>query len=336
MKNIFLLIISVTLLLSCNETCEEIIPDRLNQLNHNTVRLEKIFSSKPENSSAQMHQSLMNHPQLYSTWYSMMINAGDLNNPNSLDSAEFKLQAFSRDSIIQYILFNIDSVFKNFTDFEEKIYNGIERYNYLFNEINEIKIGTFYSNFNATVIDADDRIWIGLDMYLGPENEITKNLPPSIPQFYKNKMDAKFMATDVLFGYLMTNKFHLIGEDMISRMLSYGKMAYLLEILAPNENMANRFRYNESELNWCEENEYYIWKHLIDQQLIYSKDQVKINSFFIDGPFTKSLGPESPSNIGIWIGYKMIKDYAQTNCKNIHEILEENNVQTLLSTYDPK
>ncbi len=336
MKNIFLLIISISLLLNCSETCEEIIPDHINQLNHNTVRLEKIFSSKPANSSSEMHQLLLNHPQLYSTWYSMMIKAGDLNNANSFDSAEIKLQAFSSDSIIQYILFNIDSVFKNFTDYEEKIYNGIERYSYLFNKESDINIGTFYSNFNATVIDADDRIWIGLDMYLGPEHTVTKNLPPSIPQYYKNKMDAKFITTDVLFGYLMTEQFQLMGDDMVSRMLSYGKIAYLLELLVPNENMAERFRYNQQELNWCEENEEYIWKHLIDQQLIYSKDQVKINSFFIDGPFTKSLGPDSPSNIGIWIGYKMIKDYANTNCKNIHEILEENNIQTLLSTYDPK
>ena len=283
-----------------------------------------------------MHQFLSKYPQLYSTWYSMMLNAGDLKNTNSIETITNKIKEFSSDSIIQYILYNIDSTFINFKNYEQKIFNGIERYNYLFNKNNDINIGTFYSNFNATVIDTDNRIWIGLDMYLGPEHNITKNLPPSIPQYYKNKMDAKFITTDVLFGFLMTEQFKLMGDDMVSRMLSYGKIAYLLEILVPNEDAAERFRYNQSELNWCEENEYYIWKHLIDQQLIYSKDQVKINSFFIDGPFTKSLGPDSPSNIGIWIGYKMIKDYGSTNCKNIHEILEENNVQTLLSTYDPK
>ena len=38
-----------------------------------------------------------------------------------------------------------------------------------------------------------------------------------------------------------------------------------------------------------------------------------VDPFFLEGPFTKNFGSESPSTIGIWLGYKMIKDYAENN-----------------------
>ena len=40
-----------------------------------------------------------------------------------------------------------------------------------------MKIGTFFSLFNADVHEFDSIIWIGLDMYLGANNKLTKLLP---------------------------------------------------------------------------------------------------------------------------------------------------------------
>ena len=74
----------------------------------------------------------------------------------------------------------MEEEFPDLTLQEEKISVGMSNYNSLFKRgIKEAKIGTFYSNFNATVIENDHVIWIGLDMYLGGENEIIKMLPPN-------------------------------------------------------------------------------------------------------------------------------------------------------------
>ena len=46
---------------------------------------------------------------------------------------------------------------------------------------------TFYSNFEHKVLEIDDRLAIGLEMFLGKENALIKQLPNIYPQYLKNK-----------------------------------------------------------------------------------------------------------------------------------------------------
>ena len=174
-------------------------------------------------------------------------------------------------------------------------------------------------------------------MYLGPDNSIIKKLPSeSLPNYIKEKMDKKYIISDVLFGFLMTHRSQYLGDDLLSKMLSYGKICYLMDLLLPDEDSENKFRYNKNELKWCEENEKYIWQYIIDHELLYEKDFKKISNFFNPGPYTKNFGEESPANIGIWLGYRIVEDYVNSNNFNVKEILQEKNIQKLLSTYEPR
>jgi hypothetical protein len=118
-------------------------------------------------------------------------------------------------------------------------------------------------------------------------------------------------------------------------MLAYGKIAYLMKLILPDEAEENKFRYSKDELNWCEQHENDIWQYIIDNKLLYEKDPSKINIFFSDGPYTKNFGKESPSGIGIWLGYKMILNYVNKTEIKTDEIISEKNIQKLLSTYEP-
>ena len=66
-----------------------------------------------------------------------------------------------------------------------------------------------------------------------------------------------------------------------------------MNLLLPDEDPENKFRYNKSELKWCEENEKYIWQYIIDQEILYEKDFNKISYFFNPGPYTKNFGKDS-------------------------------------------
>ena len=249
-----------------------------------------------------------------------------------------KLQLFINDSIISDIIKEINLEFPDFEYYNKEISKGLNRYESLFGiSYPKNKIGTFFSLFNADVHEFDSIIWIGLDMYLGPKNKITNLIPAeSLPQYVKDKMDKKYIISDVMFGYLMTHNPQYMGDDFLSKLLSYGKTAYLMYLLLPDEDPENKFRYNQSELKWCEENEKYIWQYIIDQEILYEKDYNKISYFFNPGPYTKNFGQDSPAHIGIWLGYRIIQDYAKKTNLDIIEILNEKNSQKILSSYEPE
>ena len=334
----FIFLFIVLSLLGCEETTNSLYLDKSKLVEVNCIHLNPVFLSGDAN---QLHKSLRNYPELYENFYTRMIRAGEkdhLSNPNKIDSFTIpKLQHFLNDSSMKVIFKSIAATFNEFDDYKEKISVGMGNYSDIFNAgITHAQIGTFYSNFNATVLENDHVIWIGLDMYLGNDNDIVKMLPPNtFPNYYKQKMDKKYIISDVFFSFLMTHHFNPMGDELLARMLSYGKITYIMDKILPFESDENKFRYTKDELNWCKENEEYIWRFIIDEKLLYNKEPALIDPFFQEGPYTKSFGPDSPSTIGIWLGYEMIKDYVDYNNVDVVELMKENNIQKLLKYYEP-
>ncbi len=326
-------------LLGCEETYESFYLNNSKPVEVECIHLHSVFLSGNAN---QLHDTLKNYPELYDNFYTKMIRAGDkdhLSDPNKIDSFTIPiLQHFLNDSSMQKIFKNMASSFDDFEKYKNRIGVGMGNYSALFDAgITKAKIGTFYSNFNATVLENDHIIWIGLDMYLGNDNEIVKMLPPStFPNYYKQKMDEKYIISDVFFSFLMTHHYQPIGDELLARMLSYGKIAYLMDIILPFENEENKFRYSADELEWCKENEEYIWRFIVDEKLLYNTEPSLVDPFFQEGPYTKSFGSDSPSTIGIWLGYEMIKDFVEKNEIEIKDLIKENDIQKLLKHYEPR
>ena len=78
-----------------------------------------------------------------------------------------------------------------------------------------------------------------------------------------------------------------------------------------------------------------IWKRLINEKLLYSKDKKKIAQFTANAPFTKGLPEESPSMVGVWIGWQMVRDYVAENDVSVLDLLAEKDVRKILKSYNP-
>ena len=334
--NYFIISSLIVLFVKCTDNPNSIkIEGELKELK--AIRLDQaLIESK---SGEELHFKFSQYPELYKNFYSRMLqmgNSNDLFDTSKHEIVKQNLNQFLNDSTMQFIFKSLEKEFNNFNKYEISISKGFSRYNSLFNKKTNVTIGTFYSNFNATVLETDQIIWIGLDMYLGSQHPVIELIPStSIPQYYKDKMEKKYIVSDVLFGYLMSTIYEPLGDEFLARMLAYGKIAYLMKLILPDEDEKNKFRYNKDDLNWCEQHETNIWQYIIDNNLLYEKDPSKINIFFSDGPYTKNFGKESPSGIGIWLGYKMILDYEKNTKNNPLEIISEKNIQKLLSTYEP-
>jgi hypothetical protein len=91
-------------------------------------------------------------------------------------------------------------------------------------------------------------------------------------------------------------------------------------------------------LDWIEKNEGKVWNYFVSQNLIYSKEITKIGSYVLDGPFTPNMPEQSPGNVGNYIGWQIVKRYADRKNLSVSQVCELNiNPQIILqeSKYRP-
>ena len=333
LKNTTLIICAIAFLCACSDNTYNL---NVN-VSHIDVdltidRMEQDLFDRSKSSEKNHEYLLKKYNILYQGFFTYMINAGD---PFSSQAPD-RLNAFTNDSIMN--LFN-QALNKNFTDFEpfkKELTTAFKHYKYYFPDSTIPIITTFYSNFNSKFFETSDRLGIGIDYYLGKDDSLVKLLPTNqIPQYQKDKMERKYLTADVMYGFLHNRFYEPMGNDFISNMSSFGKILYLLNAMMPETPDHIKLNYTEQEEQWCINNEFNIWKVMINENMIYSTDHKKIRDFTSDGPFTKGLQQESPSRVGAWIGLQIIKDYAKTNDLKLLDVLKEKNIQKILKSYKP-
>ncbi len=108
---------------------------------------------------------------------------------------------------MQNIYSDIDDKFNDFSPYETELKKAFIYYKHYFPDSATPNIITFYSNFNSNIFPFENNLAIGLDMYLGKENKIVKNLPPEhMPQYIKDRMEPEYMVADAV-KYFLLNKF---------------------------------------------------------------------------------------------------------------------------------
>ncbi len=268
---------------------------------------------------------------LYEIFVSDMIVEGSVHDP----AVGERLNRFIKDSTIRSIYNSIENEFQDFSPYHQEFNKAFSHYHYYFPDSLIPNLVTFYSNFNAKVFPTPNTLAIGLDMYLGSDNTYVKQIPTDvIPQFIKNDMNKKYMVADGL-KYWLLNHFYddKVGDDFASKIIELGKIMYLLDAMMPNTSDDIKINYTPKELAWVQYHEDQIWRTLVDEKVLYTKNPSTINQYIIDGPFTKGLPNESPSKVGVWIGWQIVRDYVEENNVELLSLLKEKNNIKILKSY---
>lgn len=321
-----------TILISCSSDPLDVDISSI-QVELKIERMEKELF-KPSSSNVQeTHTFLLEkYDALYQLFFESMLGEGSVHDP----MASNYLEKFITNKDMQKFYSEIDSKFGDFSLHEKELTNAFKYYRYYFPDSSLPQIVTFYSNFNANAFPIGNQLGIGLDMYLGTENEIVKSIPTeTLPQFIKDKMEAKYLVADAVKYWLFNRFFDESSEDFLGEIISSGKIMYLTDALLHDKTDAIKMGYTEQEIQWCKDNEQNIWQIIIDEELLYSKDKKKIAQFTTNGPFTKGLPEDSPPMVGIWMGWQMVRDYVEENGVSVVDLLAEKNVRKILKSYNP-
>ncbi len=198
------------------------------------------------------------------------------------------------------------------------------------------KLVSFYSHFNYPIVVYDSLLAIPLEKYLGSNCEYYDLL--TIPGYKKVSMNQENIITDAMSAWV-NEQFNLkpSGTMVLDEMIYYGKLLYALDLLTPFREDSIKIGYSAEHLKWCFDNEPQVWEFLMQKELIFSSDAKNIKKYIGEGPFTPGFPDGSPGKIGHWVGWQIVRKYAENTDLPLQKILLEENSQKILqvSKYKP-
>jgi len=240
-----------------------------------------------------------------------------------------------------------ERVMKNFPDLKE-IETGLGRafYNYnkafprwritglgmAFFNFNKAKhipsVVTLISGLNESILVSDSVIAIALDKYLGREEEIYYRM--ELPTYLRYEYHRKYIVRDCMESWISTEfPFNESNSNLLANIIYKGKILYALHKMMPDAPDSLLFKYSPKQMRWVKDNTALMWRHLVDNKMLFTTDKFSINKLINPAPF--SFSRESPGRAVTWIGYRIVTSYMKRNKRvKLEELLKDNDYQKIL------
>ena len=193
--------------------------------------------------------------------------------------------------------------------------------------------------YEMPIMFYDTTLVIALDLYLGSNYKMYKQLGPAVPQYVYHRFSKEYILSDcfkeMAFKYIEYNQ----ATSVLDEMLIEGKRMMFASVMLPNVHDTLIYGVSRSKLQWAVDNEADIWSYIVNQDLLYSKNKSDVRTLIGEAPFTACFGNQSPGRIGAWIGWNICRAWVKNNPdKPIRELMQEKNSQKILkeSKYKPQ
>lgn len=186
-------------------------------------------------------------------------------------------------------------------------------------------------NLYTAVTHNDTDLGIGLDMFLGrnfepyariqiPEYATVRFTPENIPVWAARAV------------YNSKYPWNPENQNLLELMIQRGKEIYFLEKVLPGLKPELLLGFTPEQLKWCSENEALIYNFFYQSKtsLLFEKDMQKIMRYVTDGPTTGGMPAESPGNTGSYIGWRIVRSYAERTNSTMHQVLQATDARHIL------
>ena len=201
-------------------------------------------------------------------------------------------------------------VFPDLDGTTAQLSDAFSRYRYFFPDKILPSVYTYISDmyFEMPVLKTDSAFIVALDVYLGSNFPLYQRL--GLPQYKIRCMEPANLPVDVM----KTLYFRDLAPDykqrtLLDRMIDGGKLLLYLDAVLPHTPDSLKICYTGKKLEWARQNEANIWAFMVGNQLLYTTDYQTQSNLIQDGPFTTGFSKESPSRLGIFIGWQIIHSY---------------------------
>ncbi len=254
------------------------------------------------------------------------------------DSGTFnRFQGFKNDKYIEQLNHELETlVYPKVGLIHDELITSFKYLRYYFPEMVVPNSIIYYNSlYHANIFCGKNELGVGLECYLGPNSPSVKKLPnQEFFQWLKNSMRIEYLKRDVLSAWIISNYIPENNSSVVEQMIRWGKIIYLVERCIPDYGKNCLLRYTQDKFNWAEKNENSIWKYLVNEQLLFSKNERDISFLINEGPFTIGLPEKSPDRLGQYIGWKMVHDYMEEHENISLRDLVNTPYNSILQTYN--
>jgi hypothetical protein len=229
------------------------------------------------------------------------------------DGAAGALQVFFDNKYIGELYADVQKKFENTDKIEQDFSDALTRYHALFPQQTVPQVVGVITGFAQANALTDSSIVVGLDMFLGSGYKFY----PTVQRI--NTYQRHRLTPD----YIVPNSVQLLAEDVVGKgnftnnllenMVHQGKILYVCKALQPRTPDSIILGYTSRQTQWTVNSEGSVWAYMVENELIYSTQQLVIAKFMNDAPFTAGLPKASPGRLGRFVGWQMVKSYMERN-----------------------
>ncbi|MCC6288372.1 MAG: hypothetical protein IT249_10850 [Chitinophagaceae bacterium] len=317
------------------------------KVNLQIQRFEKDFFAVDTNNIAASFPVLQQkYPVFFADFIQHILGVSIAEGGSKADSA---IKLFLRD--YRVVKDTSDKVFADFSAIENEVKQGIRFAKHYFPEYKAPeKLITFIGPLDAIFqtptgktgdVITQDALAVGLQLHLGSEASLYQSqfAQSLFPKYVSAKFSPQNIAVNCMKNIVddiyPTNP---NNKTLLDFCIDKGKRLYLLDKFLPNTPDTLKIGYTASQLNGSYKNEGLIWSFLIQNNLLYNTDILRIQSYIDEGPQTQELGEGSPGQISLFVGWQIIKKYMEKHPDTSLDALLKLDAKQVLaeSKYKPK
>jgi gliding motility-associated lipoprotein GldB len=231
----------------------------------------------------------------------------------------------------------VQKKYGNFETETTQIEDLFKHIKYYFPETKTPKVITIISemDYQNKSIYADSLVIVSLELYLGKDHKFYE-----FPDYIKQNFEQNQILPDIVSSFAPRKIAPPVEATFLSFMLYAGKEMYLKDILLPEAIDDVKMGYKPEQIKFCQENESYMWRFFIDNQMLYDTDQKLVPRFINPAPFSKfylEIDNDTPGRVGAWLGWQIVRSYMENNKTSLQDMLKMD-AKTIFenSKYKPK
>ncbi len=238
----------------------------------------------------------------------------------------------------QQVFSEVNNKFENFDTQHSELANFFRHLKYYDARFKLPRVITVadYVNYRNTLVLEADLLIINLTNYLGETHEFYQN----IPLYFAENMTPSQIVPDIADKYAKRYNYQGQRKTFLDEIIYHGKQLYFKDVMIPEFSDAEKIGYTDNNIEWSKRNEDQVWSYFVEKELLFSTDPKLFSRFTAPAPFSKfylDIDNESPGRLGQYIGWQIVRAYAERTDADILTVMRTNADEIFKnSKYKPK